>query len=454
VRISLNCPLSLRLVVQAAACMLIMPHNVGRRSITLKETLINTHDALAMLGVKPQTLYAYVSRGLIRVAQPSQGGQRMYVRRDVEAVTAKGRSARAASSAAERSLRWGGAAVLHTAITCISSSGPVYRGHSALELARAGRTFEECAELLWNGALPKIPLIWPAPPAPPEGFRSFARAICAVAPSNTSRHLLALVVDAMIATTQRYPSNQPGGQERSGRELIQVLATAFGLLRTKPRLAIATSSDPIALLVARSSGIAMRQRTLAALNACLVTAADHELTPSTFVARIAASAGADAMSCISSALASFETQQNGLGCDECEQALLGSRSCRIYLSGLSKSVAEHRSVAGYDHFAYPDGDPRGEYLVELATSLASSSSERNHYPRWIVAARQELGMRPSVVAGLVAVCWALGMPRRSAGALMALSRSAGWLAHSAEQRLSGVTVRPRGRYIGLNESWR
>jgi citrate synthase len=43
------------------------------------------------------------------------------------------------------------------------------------------------------------------------------------------------------------------------------------------------------------------------------------------------------------------------------------------------------------------------------------------------------------------------MPPRSAGALMALSRSAGWLAHAAEQRLSGVTVRPRARYIGLTE---
>lgn len=32
------------------------------------DALISSGDALAMLGVKPQTLYAYVSRGLIRAA--------------------------------------------------------------------------------------------------------------------------------------------------------------------------------------------------------------------------------------------------------------------------------------------------------------------------------------------------------------------------------------------------
>lgn len=42
------------------------------------------------------------------------------------------------------------------------------------------------------------------------------------------------------------------------------------------------------------------------------------------------------------------------------------------------------------------------------------------------------------------------MPRRSPGALMALGRTAGWLARSTEQRLSGVTVRPHGRYIGVS----
>lgn len=406
-----------------------------------------------MLGVKPQTLYAYVSRGLIRVAPSSSAGTRMYLRRDVEAVTAKGRSAVAATSAAERSLRWGGAAVMHTAITLVGPGGPVYRGQSALDLARAGRTFEECAQLLWNGALPNEAPVWPAPSVP-DAFSSYARAICAVAPRNSSRHLLALVANAYISTVERNGPPEPGRHERDARQLIQVLASAFGLLRSRPRLAPPARPAPVATLVASSSGIAAGQAAQAALNACLVVTADHELTPSTFVARIAASAGADAMSCITSALASFEGQQNGLGCDECEQTLLAAGSRKAYLATIARSLAERRPVAGFNHFVYPNGDPRGPYLLEIANELAGKRSDAGRMAAWMAAAREQLGVRPSVVAGLVAVCAALGMPRRSAGALMALSRTAGWLAHSQEQRLSGVTVRPRARYIGVSAAER
>ena len=412
------------------------------------DELISSRDALAMLGVKPQTLYAYVSRGLIRVAPSSSTSARMYFRRDVEAVTAKGRSAAAATSTAERSLRWGGAAVMHTAITLVGPGGPVYRGQSALVLARAGRSFEECAQLLWNGALPNEAPVWPAP-AVPEAFASHARVICAVAARNSSRHLLALAANAYIATMKRDGSAEPGRHQREARQLIQVLASTFGLLRSRPRLAPLAEPASVATLVATSSGIPARRPALAALNACLVVTADHELTPSTFVARIAASAGADAMSCITSALASFEGQQNGLGCDECEQALLAAGSRKAYLTAIARNLAERRAVAGFDHFVYPDGDPRGPYLLGIATELAGKRADASWMAAWIEAARRQLGVRPSVVAGLVAVCAALGMPRRSAGALMALSRTAGWVAHSEEQRLSGVTVRPRARYIGV-----
>ena len=415
--------------------------------------LITSRDALAMLDVKPQTLYAYVSRGLIRVAPSSSAAARMYLRHDVEAVTAKGRSARAATSAAERSLRWGGATVMHTAITFIGPGGPHYRGQSALGLARAGRTFEECTELLWNGALPKEVPVWSAP-AVPAAFISYAQLICGAAPYNSSRHLLALVANAYIATVEHRGLGEPGGQECDARQLIQVLASAFGLLRSKPRLLPPTSPESVATLVARSGGVVASKTTIAALNACLVITADHELTPSTFVARIAASAGADSMSCITSALAAFEGQQNGLGCDECEQALLTADSRNAYLAAIARSLAERRPVAGYNHFVYPDGDPRGDYLLEIAAQLASKRPDNASIVSWIRAAHEQLGIRPSVVVGLVAVCAALGMPRRSAGALMALSRTAGWLAHSAEQRLSGVAVRPRARYIGVSASER
>lgn len=43
-------------------------------------------EACAVLGVKPQTLYAYVSRGILRSYRQGMRRQRLYLRRDVEAL--------------------------------------------------------------------------------------------------------------------------------------------------------------------------------------------------------------------------------------------------------------------------------------------------------------------------------------------------------------------------------
>ena len=50
--------------------------------------------------------------------------------------------------------------------------------------------------------------------------------------------------------------------------------------------------------------------------------------------------------------------------------------------------------------------------------------------------------------GMVALAAALELPERSAGALWALGRSAGWIAHVMEQRLAGYVLRPRAKYVG------
>jgi len=74
---------------------------------------------MALLGVKPQTLYAYVSRGLVRTVSASAGNASLYFRQDVETLQMRGRSRQAIRTVAERALRIGGAAVLKTSITSI-----------------------------------------------------------------------------------------------------------------------------------------------------------------------------------------------------------------------------------------------------------------------------------------------------------------------------------------------
>ena len=103
-------------------------------------------EAAQRLGVKPATLYAYVSRGVLRRDHAADG--------------------RGACSTPTRSSGWpsgaapvpAGAAdiTVESAITEITGDRLYYRGLDVIRLATS-RTFEDVAELLWTGEFPASP---------------------------------------------------------------------------------------------------------------------------------------------------------------------------------------------------------------------------------------------------------------------------------------------------------
>src|SRR5579883_3353896 len=112
---------------------------------------LTAQQAARELGVSPATLYAYVSRGLIR-SEPSAGRRaRLYRRQDIELLKSRKAARRNPLDAAERNLSWG-LPVLESALTLISEGRLYYRGYDAAALALA-RSVEEVAALMWEGEL-------------------------------------------------------------------------------------------------------------------------------------------------------------------------------------------------------------------------------------------------------------------------------------------------------------
>ncbi len=107
--------------------------------------------------------------------------------------------------------------------------------------------------------------------------------------------------------------------------------------------------------------------------------------------------------------------------------------------------AANRNPPGFNHPLYPAGDPRAAALVEVARRLAAPSraSEPIHLALEIAAG---YGCLPSLEAGLILLAVALGLPSRTPCGLFIVGRTAGWVAHVMEQRVSGVLLRPRARY--------
>ncbi len=405
---------------------------------------VSAAEAIALLGVKPQTLYTYVSRGLIRSVNQPNRRQKLYYREDIDKVRAQAEARQGQGVSAASALRWG-QPVINTAITEITAEGPRYRGRLALDLARQGCSFEAATELLWTGVLHHDPLVWESETLPKGFDRIMDGAVLQATPLPMLR-IDALATSMLGAAESSASEIRRGTTIAAGRQLLQTLTACLGYLGPAPGFRVQSKVEPIARAATRLLNPAAGADMVAAVNAALVLCADHELSSSTFAARIAASAGAELRACVLAAIGTHSGTALGGGCDRAEDLLRNARNradMRQRLAALEQSGAR---VPGFNLPVYPKGDPRARHLLQLARQFADHSGEAQRIDEFIREAEATLHLRPSIEVGLVALCAALDFPVRSAGALWALGRTAGWIAHVMEQRLAGFLLRPRARY--------
>src|SRR5262245_53388812 len=101
------------------------------------EPWMGAAEAARALGVTRPTLYAYVSRGLLR-SEPGTGATRArrYARDDVDRLKRRADERRNPDKVAAHALQWG-MPVLESSITLIADDTLYYRGHDAIALARS-----------------------------------------------------------------------------------------------------------------------------------------------------------------------------------------------------------------------------------------------------------------------------------------------------------------------------
>jgi citrate synthase len=389
-------------------------------------------EAADFLGIKPQTLYAYASRGLVR--RVGVGKRRRYLVEDLERLQARQRARSGHGPVAAAALSFG-EPVLDSSITAIDERGPIYRGQAAVDLARAGASFEAVAELLWSGDLPSTaPPAWQALHASARGWGATRHSI---------EELMLAMPELMLAAPERH-SRAPEVELALGRRLIRSLAE---LLSPAPAR---RETGSIAQLLSRGAR-APRKAATSALDLGLVLLADHELNASSFAARIAASTDANLPSCITVALATLSGPRHGGACDRVEALLDEAATLRRPSDVIERRARRGDALPGFGHPLYPDGDPRARLLLERARALTapSASLQKRLAPVFALAqAMERQGLPATVDFGLVALTRALEMKAGSAALLFALGRSAGWVAHVLEQRSSEAVLRPRARYLG------
>src|SRR5436305_1899955 len=105
---------------------------------------LTAQQAARRLGVKVDTVYAYVSRGVLASRKAPDGRASLFDAADVEALARRGRPRRTTRPAA---LDF----AIETSVTSLTADGRLsYRGFEVTHLAKVA-TFEQAAELLWTG---------------------------------------------------------------------------------------------------------------------------------------------------------------------------------------------------------------------------------------------------------------------------------------------------------------
>jgi citrate synthase len=400
---------------------------------------VSRQEAIEVLGVKPQTLYSYVSRGLVRRCVDRSGRSSAYNFQDIQRLKARSLARSGHGPAAANAIHWG-EPVLLTAITKITERGPLYGEHLAIDLARRHHRFESVADYLWTGIGPADDVIWR------EGRHAgLGRQLDEIIRFHPNVHIRQLLTEValLLGMEEADGARRARSDTEQARDLMQAMAGAFGFLGPRRRYLPPRRGDTIARVLARALGLPTNSDVAHALDGVLVVVADHEFTPATFAARIAASAGNDLYSCVGAALQVHFGSALGLRCDLLEQCPGGPPSPETARAAAAVSMPH-----ALDHPLYRHGDPRADALVEIAEPLASRSRARNRGSAAVMPREQRT---QSMDHALVAVCQALGAPRYAAGALLAFGRMAGWIAHVFEQRREQFVIRPRAKFVSRSE---
>lgn len=392
-----------------------------------EERFLTAQEAASELGISLATLYAYASRGMLRSESvPGDPRTRRYPREDVVRLKERKELRKEPEKAAPKALNWG-APVLESAITLVRDGRLYYRGRDVIELSRTW-SVEEVAALIWTGdPADAVKLFQEEPPSLPSFPKNLS-------PVERCQAALPLAGAADLAAWDLRPA--------------AVAATGARILRFLARIAAGRSAAGSIAATLQRSWAPGRPEAAGPIGAALILCADHELNVSAFTARCVASAASNPYDVVSAGLAALKGVRHGGHTERMEALFREAGSALEARRTLADRLRRGETIPGFGQPLYPQGDPRGTELLDLAARLAPGSEAVELAHALAEAGRELLRDHPTVDFGLVALARALDLPERTPLAMFALGRTIGWIGHAIEEYGLGRLIRPRAAYVG------
>lgn len=414
-----------------------MPSSQSRKSLSARQTA-------ARLGVRVETVYAYVSREILSRTVGPDGRTSRFDAAEVERLARRGRPRKNARRIGTVDVS------MATALTRIEPDGRFeIRGESVAALAPS-HGFEQIAELLFRGVLPAR-VRWRVTPDA-HALRVARR----LPPS--SPPVARLVAVASALARPQSASGDPSDDEvhRAARVMISTFVECLpretrttGTTRTTRTTRKKPGPATIAArLWPRLSRHPPTRTRIRALDTALLLLADHELATSTLASRVAASTRADPAMAVIAGLATVSGRLHGRApaavqrlLDRVASAADPERAAHDAL----QAEAGAGAPPGFGHPVYEVEDPRASVLLARVEAIASAPEWQ-----WIDTARRiceaNSGHFMNIDFALGALGFVGAMPDHSTEAIFAIARTPGWIAHALEE-YSEAPLRFRARAI-------
>ncbi|MET9393181.1 citrate synthase [Streptomyces sp. NPDC006624] len=398
------------------------------------ERRLTTREAAELLGVKPETVYAYVSRGQLSSRRAAGGRGSTFDAREVEALARRNRRDGAASSGS------GGELSVRTGITLIEADRYYFRGVDAVDLATR-HTYEEVAEWLWTGRTSPGRTFT----APAASVAVARRAVDALPEHAAPTDLLRVATIAAATADPLRFDLSADAVLGTARTLIPTLVAALPAAGRERR----DQGSLARRLWNRLSARDPDEASLRALDAALALLADHDLAASTLAVRVAASARAHPYAAVSAGLGVIEGPLHGAASGFAHRLLQDVLDQGDAAPVIADELRAGRRIPGLGHRLYPGEDPRARALFTFLERMPRAEPALLAARDIVDTAARHAPLHANVDLALAVLTASCGMPPTAGETIFAVSRTAGWIAHALEEYGERpLRMRPSGLYAG------
>ncbi len=335
-----------------------------------------------------------------------------------------------------------------------------YRGYSIEDLAEHA-SFEETAYLLIYGWLPTKPQLedfkrriefyrplepgllqlihsFPASSDPMDALRTAISALGLYDPQSMTDS-----IDARVDKALKILAKTP------------TIITAFDRIRNHiepvpPKPGLNHAADFLYMLTGKEPD----PYDAHVMDVALILHAEHEMNASTFSCTVTASTLADMYSIMTSGIGTLRGPLHGGANEAALQTVMEVGEPSKAESYVTKALAKKKKIMGFGHRVYRTWDPRYVILKKLGGDLAAKRGQTKLFDTAVAietSARKHLEglpIFPNVDSYSGIVFHILGIPTDLFTPIFAMSRIAGWAAHSIEYLQANRLIRPKALYIG------